>query len=70
MPERDEDIPVDDMRTVTAERPVLRLSRNTNAPVRLTSEQLMHGAQKIVIVHDDNEYTLQVTRQNKLLLTK
>lgn len=39
--------------------------------VRFKSEQLLRGARKIVILHDDgSEYTLQVTRQNKLLLTK
>lgn len=58
------------MSTAPAERTVLRIARNTDRPVRVTSEQLMRGAQKIVILHDDNEYTLQVTRQNKLLLTK
>ena len=70
MPEREKDIPVEKMSAAAAERPVLRISRKPDTPIRLQSEQLMQGAQKVVIVHDDSEYTLQVTRQNKLLLTK
>lgn len=70
MPERDQNMPVDNMSAATAGHPVLRLSRETDTPIRLDSRQLMQGAQKIVIVHDESEYTLQVTRQNKLLLTK
>ena len=58
------------MSTVAARR-LDRISPKPEAEtVRVNSQELLSGAKKIVIVHDDSEYTLQVTRQNKLLLTK
>ncbi|MEM9060873.1 MAG: hemin uptake protein HemP [Pseudomonadota bacterium] len=58
------------MNTVAARRLERIAPKPENETVRITSQQLMCGERKIVIVHDDSEYTLQVTRQNKLLLTK
>lgn len=40
------------------------------APRRLASGELLRGATSVVIEHDGVEYTLRLTRQNKLLLTK
>ena len=38
--------------------------------LRLKSAALLQGMRKIIIDHDGTAYTLQLTRQNKLLLTK
>ncbi len=40
------------------------------AATNISSKDILRGERKIIIQHDDSEYTLQVTRQNKLLLTK
>jgi len=40
------------------------------ATLRLTSRELFCGGTKLVIDHEGTRYTLQLTRQNKLLLTK
>lgn len=37
---------------------------------RLSSEDLFRGDRQLVIVHGDQEYRLQLTRQGKLILTK
>lgn len=39
-------------------------------PAKVASADLLKGNRKIVIDHDGVEYTLHLTRQNKLLLTK
>jgi len=39
-------------------------------PRVLTSTALLQGARKVLIAHDGDVYTLQLTRQGKLLLTK
>lgn len=39
-------------------------------PRRTTSAALLCGGRKLLIEHDGEVYTLQLTRQNKLLLTK
>lgn len=36
----------------------------------LSSETLLDGAKKVLIEHDGELYTLQLTRQGELLLTK
>ncbi|GJL56013.1 MAG: hypothetical protein NPIRA02_31450 [Nitrospirales bacterium] len=36
----------------------------------IESLDLFQGHQKIIIIHQGQEYTLQITRQGKLLLTK
>ncbi|WP_447970608.1 hemin uptake protein HemP [Nitrospira sp. M1] len=53
-------------------------TETTGKPVRtpvpshlaIESLDLFQGHQKIIIIHQGQEYTLQVTRQGKLLLTK
>jgi len=40
------------------------------SPRIIESHDLFQGHQKIIIIHQEQEYTLQVTRQGKLLLTK
>ena len=37
---------------------------------RISSAALLRGARRLLIEHAGETYTLQVTRQNKLLLTK
>ncbi|MCG8029330.1 MAG: hemin uptake protein HemP [Candidatus Thiodiazotropha taylori] len=37
---------------------------------RLSSESLMSGQNRLVILHNGDEYTLRITRQGKLILTK
>ena len=45
------------------------LSRAHVGP-RVTSEQLLQGARRVVIVHRGEEYILQVTRAGRLIMTK
>jgi len=44
-------------------------TRTPSHPI-FESLDLFQGHQKITIIHQGQEYTLQVTRQEKLLLTK
>lgn len=37
---------------------------------RISSNELFFGQRCIIISHDGAEYRLQITRQNKLILTK
>lgn len=37
---------------------------------RLSSSDILQGVKRIIIDHEGVEYTLHLTRQNKLLLTK
>ena len=39
-------------------------------PRSVTSEALLQGARRLTIAHGGDVYTLHLTRQNKLLLTK
>ncbi|MEM7058142.1 MAG: hemin uptake protein HemP [Pseudomonadota bacterium] len=41
-----------------------------SSPPRLYSQDLLQGLRRIIIDHEGTEYTLHLTRQNKLLLTK
>lgn len=38
--------------------------------VKISSKDLMSGQDRIVITHAQDEYTLRVTRNGKLILTK
>jgi hemin uptake protein HemP len=55
--------------TATPSGPVI-----TQGPVRpspvLTSSRLFGGAQTLFIEHAGQRYTLRITRENKLILTK
>jgi len=37
---------------------------------RIESQRLFQGTREIVIVHDDQEYSLRITKNGKLILTK
>ena len=37
---------------------------------RIESERLFDGSSEIVIVHRDEEYSLRITKNGKLILTK
>jgi hemin uptake protein HemP len=53
--------------------PNLQLSEGSfRAPKkpRIESERLFQGSYEIVIVHQDEEYSLRITRNGKLILTK
>ncbi|MEM1299720.1 MAG: hemin uptake protein HemP [Pseudomonadota bacterium] len=39
-------------------------------PLKLTSAQVLQGLRRVIIDHEGTEYTLHLTKQNKLLLTK
>jgi len=41
-----------------------------SALAKISSDALLANHKALVIVHDGCEYTLRVTRQNKLILTK
>ncbi|HEY1372778.1 MAG TPA: hemin uptake protein HemP [Candidatus Binatia bacterium] len=38
--------------------------------IRVESSSLFRGGREIVIVHDEQEYSLRITRNGKLILTK
>jgi hemin uptake protein HemP len=38
--------------------------------IRVESSLLFRGGREIVIVHDEQEYSLRITRNGKLILTK
>jgi hemin uptake protein HemP len=51
--------------------PGWRPVRDADAPPRaVSSEALLQGARRLTIAHGGEVYTLHLTRQNKLLLTK
>ncbi len=58
------------MQTGLIEEPTGQAEAQSHDARRLKSEELLRGLQRIVIEHEGMEYTLQLTRQNKLLLTK
>lgn len=39
-------------------------------PRRIDSEALFQGSSRVIIVHNDSDYCLLVTRNGKLILTK
>lgn len=52
-------------------RPEPALSaQQSDAVIRIDSQQLLCGQRTIEINHDGQRYTLRVTRENKLILTK
>lgn len=42
----------------------------TYPPLKLSSEEVLQGLRRVIIDHQGTEYTLHLTKQNKLLLTK
>jgi hemin uptake protein HemP len=38
--------------------------------IRIESSSLFRGGREVVIVHDEQEYSLRITRNGKLILTK
>ena len=63
MPKGDARIQSDGRSAATDLRPPEPLPRTTSA-------ELLRGARRLLIEHDGETYTLHLTRQNKLLLTK
>lgn len=53
-------------------KPNLSMLALTQPPVlaRLDSKSLFVGKREVIIVHQDEEYRLRITRQGKLILTK
>ena len=53
------------------ERPAARSSSaSTRKKPRIESNHLFQGNSEIVIVHQNEEYNLRITRNGKLILTK
>jgi len=48
----------------------LRREAPVAARAEVRSEDLLRGGRQIVILHDGQEYRLQVTKNGKLILTK
>ncbi|MFZ2853797.1 MAG: hemin uptake protein HemP [Rhodocyclaceae bacterium] len=46
------------------------IARTADAALRIDSQQLLLGQRTIEIDHSGQRYTLRVTRENKLILTK
>ena len=46
------------------------VSINPHMPPRVSSTQLLRGQRTVGIEHGNQHYTLRVTRDNKLILTK
>ena len=47
-----------------------RSPQKTKRPKRISSKDLFTGEIEVIIEHDNQEYRLRITRQNKLILTK
>lgn len=45
-------------------------SLGTDKKVRVDSPALFQGGREVVIVHQEQEYSLRITRNGKLILTK
>ena len=57
--------------TIVLREDLLTIPAEQRQPTpRKTSEDLLQGRRRLIIEHDGAEYTLHLTRQNKLLLTK
>jgi hemin uptake protein HemP len=54
--------------------PYRQIDSNASAPKigkpRIESDRLFQGKSEIVIVHQNEEYNLRITRNGKLILTK
>lgn len=46
------------------------VSVEPHLPPRIDSAQLLRGQRTVAIKHHDQHYTLRLTRDNKLILTK
>jgi hemin uptake protein HemP len=47
-----------------------RVTIGAQPPRRVTSTDLLHGERQLIIEHGDASYTLMLTRNSKLILTK
>ncbi len=43
---------------------------NKKPPQRIHIDGILQGAQEVVIVHQDKEYTLRITARGRLILTR
>ncbi len=50
--------------------PAVSPAISASGPRRLPVNDLLHGADRVILVHQGQEYHLRVTRAGKLILTK
>jgi hemin uptake protein HemP len=60
-------VPMAEPPSVTRPQPSGR--RDSGAPERVTSRELLGRCAELIIVHDGREYRLRVTQNGKLILT-
>jgi len=59
------------MTTTTGETPEQDGAPGRDQPPQLVhSDELLHGKRRLIIHHGQEDYCLQVTRNNRLILTK
>lgn len=58
------------MDTLPAAPPKPSVDDSSEQPRRVDSSQLLRGARTVEIEHAGQRYTLRLTRENKLILTK
>lgn len=49
---------------------MLKQNHNGNAIPKIDSHRLLNGQSKLIIQHGEMQYRLQITKENKLILTK
>lgn len=50
--------------------PVANSPAHADRKLRLESTSLFQGGREVVIIHEEQEYRLRITRNGKLILTK
>jgi hemin uptake protein HemP len=58
------------LKVATEQSTVARVAALTDKKRRIQSDSLFQGKSEVVIVHHDEEYSLRITRNGKLILTK
>lgn len=58
------------MQPNAAQPTLAAVSAQPEAPPRVVSDQLLRGHRTVEIEHGEQRYTLRVTKDNKLILTK
>jgi hemin uptake protein HemP len=58
------------MQTASDNRVQLRGTVAAEGPRRIASGELLRGERRVIIEHEDADYTLLLTRNGKLILTK
>lgn len=52
------------------QRPASQAANAGRAPQRIASDELLRGERRLIIDHGESSYTLLLTRNGKLILTK